>query len=428
MNPPSKPSAPQPGPETQRGPVEQPGPETQHGPETQRRPDAQHGPEDLNAPDTQHRQDAQSLPDPQGVPDPTLPLRGTSGKTAPKRLVKPAEPAHLPKLTPRRKPKQGPAGKPPELHRGGTAPDRSEGVSDPAATGTVDPPRSPRSGRAAIPVRLIRRVAVSAATAGTVWFTALTVSADNESAAASLQGALDPTGSLLAPAAMVWWLWLPIVAGWLAYAVYQWLPRQRTNSRHDWFGWLVLAAELVAFGWLLAVSAGTAAGLLAVAVAQVALGLLCIHRSNSIPPATRTEGWVTDVPLGLFFAAGIFSLTTSAAHLLTSTNADLAGWGGVAWALIGLVTVTMGVIVVCMTDRGHLAVAVAAAWGLSCVAVERLTGTPGSMVIGAAAAGSAFLVLLSAGSRRHQVDHERRWNERHPQQEQEAEPPAEEEA
>lgn len=266
-----------------------------------------------------------------------------------------------------------------------------------------------------MPIGLIRRIAVSAATVAVVACAVTVVATTNAGtgmAALDPQAVLGPAGSLVAPAAMTWWLWLPIIAGWLAYALYQWLPQQRTNPRQDWIGWLVLAAEILALCWLLAAASAAAAGMLAVAAVQTALGLYCLHRINVSPAAYRAEGFLADVPLGMFLVAGVFSLTTSLAFVLTRSDADLAGWGGDPWAVIALVSVTVGVNIICMTDRGHLSVALAAVWALACVAGERLAGAPESTVIGAAAAASAFLVLVSAGSRRHQVDHERRRNER----------------
>ena len=228
----------------------------------------------------------------------------------------------------------------------------------------------------------------------------------------SAGGVVGSAGSLLAPAASVWWMWLPVTAAWLGYALYQWLPRQRQNPRHERFGWLVLASQVLAFAWLLAVSGETAGALLAVAAAQVAVGLVAVHSMNIHPPASGTEGILADAPLGVSLAAGVLSLVAVLAFILTRAEADLAGWGGTVWALIGLITVLVGITMICMTDRGHLSLALAMVWGLSCIAFERLTGAPDSISIGVGAAVAAFLVLVSAGSRRHQVDHERRRAER----------------
>lgn len=409
MIPPSTPSAPQRGQENQHVP------EDGDSPETVLNSVAPFGPENGAAAEKPVRKQVVKPALPEFRPKP--PSR--SSRSLP-RLTP------LPWLTPLRSLQQLAAQRRPAPHRRDSEPS----AAFPAEGGhsAAEPVKDPLPGaRTEVPAGLIRRTAVTAATAAAVGCTLFAVfagsglqgiglavagPADNTMAGFSPQAVLGPAGSLLAPAAVLWWIWLPIVAGWLAYAVYQWLPQQRVNPRQNWFGWFVLAAEIAALGWLLSVSAGTAAGVLTVAAAQTALGLLGVHRSNADPAATTAEGLLTDVPFGLFLAAGIFSLATSLGFILTTSNADLAGWGGAAWALIGLVTVALGVTVVCMTDRGHLALALAAVWGLACVAVERLTGVPESIGVGAAAAGSAFLVLVSAGSRRHQIDHERRRIER----------------
>ena len=298
----------------------------------------------------------------------------------------------------------------------GASADGGPGTSaDRKVAGRPDAPGPRRVVPASVPIGLIRRTAVSAATAVVVACTVYMIATrDTGTGLAALdpQAVLGSAGSLIAPAAMMWWLWLPIAAGWLAYALYQWLPQQRENPRQDWVGWLVLASEIMALCWLVAAQSGAAAGMLTVGAVQTALSLYWLHRSNVSPAATRAQGFTADVPLGMFLVTGVFSLTTSLAFLLTRSDADLAGWGADAWAVIALVSVTVGINIVCMTDRGHLAVALAAVWALACVAGERLAGAPESTVIGAAAAAAAFLVLVSAGSRRHQVDHERRRNER----------------
>lgn len=285
-----------------------------------------------------------------------------------------------------------------------------------------------------IPYDLIRRIAVTGAAAGAAVTTALLARTDESTgggitftgeklAGAEPQAVLGAAGSLLAPAAAVWWLWVPIAAGWLGYALYQWLPRQRANPRHRRLGWFILAFQILAFAWLLAVSSGSAGFLLAVASAQIIAGLFAVRSMNRHPVASRMEGLLTDVPQGFSLAAGVFSFTAALSFILTAEGTDLAGWGGNVWALVGLITVTVGTVAICMTDRGHLSVALASVWALCCVAFERLTGAPDSTVVGAAAAAAAFLVLVSAGSRRHQVDHERRREERHNERRRQADAP-----
>ena len=66
--------------------------------------------------------------------------------------------------------------------------------------------------------------------------------------------------------------------------------------------------------------------------------------------------------------------------------------------------------VICSTDRGRLAVAAATSWGLLWIAVERVLGQPVALSVAFVAALAIFLLLITAGSRRHRVDHAyRRW-------------------
>jgi hypothetical protein len=433
MIPPSKPTGPQ------RGPGNQHAPETPREPKTPRDPKNQREPE------------RQSFPDLQDGPDPAPPRQTSRVGSVRKRVVKPSAPEYRPNppsSTASSSKTASPSLSKPASRLGGPSPVRAslsapevqshsasaplrQGKNDggPGASadggpgtsadrkvaGRPDAPGPRRVVPASVPIGLIRRTAVSAATAVVVACTVYMIATrDTGTGLAALdpQAVLGSAGSLIAPAAMMWWLWLPIAAGWLAYALYQWLPQQRENPRQDWVGWLVLASEIMALCWLVAAQSGAAAGMLTVGAVQTALSLYWLHRSNVSPAATRAQGFTADVPLGMFLVTGVFSLTTSLAFLLTRSDADLAGWGADAWAVIALVSVTVGINIVCMTDRGHLAVALAAVWALACVAGERLAGAPESTVIGAAAAAAAFLVLLSAGSRRHQVDHERRRNER----------------
>ena len=278
------------------------------------------------------------------------------------------------------------------------------------AAGTHGPDTA--AGAHGVPLDLIRRIAVSTAAASAAVIAALLASADGAFVDRSSGALLGSSASLLAPAAPLWWMWLPVMAAWLGYALYQWLPRQRQNQRQERFGWLVLGSQVLAFAWLLAVSAGNAGILLTVAAAQIAVGLVAVHSMNLHPPSFRLEGILADAPLRVSLAAGVMSLVAVLALILTEAEADVAGWGGTVWAVVGLITVTVGTNLVCMTDRGHLSLALAVVWGLSCIAFERLTAAPDSISIGAAAAVAAFLVLVSAGSRRHQVDHERRRSER----------------
>lgn len=225
-------------------------------------------------------------------------------------------------------------------------------------------------------------------------------------------GFLDQSSSFLAAVPAVWAAWLPVFAGALAYTVYQWLPAQRLNPRHEWAGWAATTAVVLGTLWLWAATEGHPAAATWIAVIQVLAGLAVVHRINGWPPATRAEHLITDVPAGAFLGVSVLALLASLGGWLVQSGADVGGWGGEAWTLVALVSVVVGVTTICMTDRGHLSVALTVVWGLGWIGMARLFEDPAAVWPAVGAFVAAFLIIVSASSRRQQVDHARRLADR----------------
>ncbi|OLT13624.1 hypothetical protein BJF78_21485 [Pseudonocardia sp. CNS-139] len=60
----------------------------------------------------------------------------------------------------------------------------------------------------------------------------------------------------LLPAGWAFAVWVPIYAGFLAYAVYQLLPQQRGREVHRETGWWLVASAVFNAGWVLAFGSG----------------------------------------------------------------------------------------------------------------------------------------------------------------------------
>ncbi|MBD7996283.1 hypothetical protein H9639_13345 [Arthrobacter sp. Sa2CUA1] len=210
----------------------------------------------------------------------------------------------------------------------------------------------------------------------------------------------------------MWAAWLPVFAGSLAYTVYQWLPAQRFNPRHGWTGWAAIAAVVLGTLWLWAATENSPAAATVIAMVQVTTGVAVIHTMNGWPASTRTEHLITDIPAGAFLGISVLALLTSLGGWLAQAGTNLGGWGEEAWTLIALVSVVVGVTTVCMTDRGHLSVALTVVWGLSCIGIARLLESPSAVWPAVGAFAAAFLIIVSASSRRHQEDHTRRLADR----------------
>lgn len=218
-------------------------------------------------------------------------------------------------------------------------------------------------------------------------------------------GVLAPDATLLAPATPASLILLLIYAGLAGYTVHQWLPSQRRSLRHRRLGWTVIAAILLNLAWVLAAQQSLLILSLLILGALLGVLLFALYWLNRYQSATRLEGALVDVPLGLFLGWAILAFPAYTAAVFHALELDWFGLGALTWALIGLAAVTAAGCVICMTDRGRIAVSLAMVWELGWILLERLIGTPASIPVVSAAGLAAFLLLISAGSRRHRVDH-----------------------
>lgn len=223
---------------------------------------------------------------------------------------------------------------------------------------------------------------------------------------------LDPAASLLGMYVWIWLAWIPVLAGAAGYAVCQWLPSQRANPRQAWTGPLSAGAAVVTALWLWAAQSGNPAAAFWLAALGVGVGLAGIHLSNTRPAGSRSEVMTADLPSAVFLGTSTAALFAGLGSWLTDMDTDVAGWGPEPWALIALVAAVIGITTICMTDRGHLAVALTAVASLTAMGFARLFTEQLSMPVAAGAFVGGFLILVSAGSRRHQVDHAQRRRER----------------
>ncbi|MHA7287588.1 tryptophan-rich sensory protein [Arthrobacter sp. MDT3-44] len=223
-------------------------------------------------------------------------------------------------------------------------------------------------------------------------------------------GLFAPDATLLAPSSSAFSIWSVIYAGLMAYTTFQWLPSQRMSERQRRLGWAVAASMLLNLAWILSAQANRLAlSLLVILLLLVAL-VSAVRTLNDHPTETRLEGALVDTPIGLYLGWVLVAAAANAAAFLTDRNTDLFGWKGSTWAILGILAVLLTAAVICSTDRGRLSVAAAASWGLLWIAVERVLGEPFAVDIAFAAVAAIFLLLITAGSRRHRVDHAyRRW-------------------
>ncbi len=216
-------------------------------------------------------------------------------------------------------------------------------------------------------------------------------------------GALSAEATLVAPDGPAFSIWSLIYLGLVAYAVWQALPRYRSDPRQRAVGWLAAASLVLNAVWILVAQAGAVvlsavivAGLLAVLVAIVG-------RLVAAPPATRAERVLVDGTFGLY--AGWVSVATIAnvAAALKDAGVTEGILGAQTWAVVMVaVAAAVGTYVASVTN-GWFGYGAALAWGLAWIAAGRASGPDADPIVVVAAGLSAGLVVaatLLARSRR----------------------------
>jgi len=209
-------------------------------------------------------------------------------------------------------------------------------------------------------------------------------------------GALDADSSYLAPARPAFMIWTAIYVGLLAYTVWQALPRQRASERQRVLGWLIAGTMVLNGLWLVVAQFGSLAlTVLAIIVLLAMLGVT-FHRTV-VEPA---DGWadrllvdgVTGLHLGWVTLATVANVT---AWLTTIGSPD---WEAAAdlWGIVVLVAVAVIGLGIEAASGWRIAPALALAWGLTWLAVARLTGEPSSTAIGITAIVVAVVILGAA--------------------------------
>ena len=206
-------------------------------------------------------------------------------------------------------------------------------------------------------------------------------------------GALDADGSYLAPARPAFSIWTVIYVGLFAYTIWQALPRERGRERQRVLGWLIAGTMVLNGLWLVAAQFGSLPlTVLAIIVLLAMLGV-AFHRTVIDP----SEGWADRVLIdgvtGLHLGWVTLATVANVAAWLTAIGP--ADWEGAAdlWGIVVLIAVAIIGLSIGAASRWRLAPALALAWGLTWLAVARLTGEPESTPIGITALVVAVVIL-----------------------------------
>lgn len=210
-------------------------------------------------------------------------------------------------------------------------------------------------------------------------------------------GALSADATLIAPATTAFVIWTPIYVGLFVYTVWQFLPKNATTERVRSTGWLAAVSMVLNAAWLLVTQQGwiwvSVVVILALAVTLgVLIQRLCRERAGS-----TVEKIFVDGTFGLYLGWVAVAACANVTAAFVDGDVDLGSAGNqVAAVVVVLVAAALGVV---FTARfgGRWSVAAAMAWGLSWIAVGRLTDEPKSAATAIAAVVAAVIVLAAAG-------------------------------
>lgn len=221
-------------------------------------------------------------------------------------------------------------------------------------------------------------------------------------------GALAADATLIAPGGPAFGIWSVIYVGLLAYAVWQFLPGQRTDVRHRRVGYPVAASLVLNAAWILSIQFDMLWLSVPVIVVLLVVLVYAFGQCLEYPPKNVVDGIVTDGTVGLYLGWVIVATAANVTAALVAAGFD--GWGipPETWAVIVVAVAGLVGGALAVWDRGRIAPTLSLCWGLAWIAIARLTDAPGSTVTGVAAIIAVVAVLVATVTTRVAAELRRR--------------------
>lgn len=213
-------------------------------------------------------------------------------------------------------------------------------------------------------------------------------------------GALSAEATLIAPYGSAFSIWSVIYAGLLIYAVWQFLPKQRSHLRHRRMGYPVAASLLLNAAWILSIQVDLLPLSVAVILALLAVLLWILVIMHDLPPVSRADGIITDGSFGLYL--GWVSVATLANVAAWTVAEGFGGFGldPVYWGISAILAAVSVGVVIAVYGRGRIAPAVSLVWGICWIAVGRTMGEPQSTPLAiVAVAGAVIIAAVTVAAR-----------------------------
>ncbi|MDO5751921.1 TspO/MBR family protein [Arthrobacter sp.] len=187
-------------------------------------------------------------------------------------------------------------------------------------------------------------------------------------------GALAADATLIAPGGSAFSIWSVIYLGLMAYAVWQFLPAQKTAPRHRLLGYPATASLLLNAAWILSIQFDLLWLSVPIIIALLAvlarIFVLMLHNK----PLNTLDAVITDGTMGLYLGWVCVATAANIAAVLVASDFGGFGLNANAWAVVVLAVAAAVGIALAIYGRGRLSPTASLCWGLAWVAAARLNG------------------------------------------------------
>ncbi|MFQ4147670.1 tryptophan-rich sensory protein [Arthrobacter sp. LAPM80] len=217
-------------------------------------------------------------------------------------------------------------------------------------------------------------------------------------------GALAADATLIAPDGPAFSIWIVIYLGLVAYAVWQFLPAQRTASRHRLLGYPAAASLLLNAAWILSIQFDLLWLSIPIIIALLAVLARIFVLLQRHEPLNTLDAVITDGTMGLYLGWVCVATAANIAAVLVASGFAGFGLAANAWAVLVLAAAAAIGIALAIYGRGRLAPSTSLCWGLAWVAVARLGGdllsTPAAIT---AIVGAVLVLAVTVATRTRDV-------------------------
>ncbi len=206
-------------------------------------------------------------------------------------------------------------------------------------------------------------------------------------------GALAADATPIAPAVPAFGIWTPIYVGLIAYAIWQFLPTQKTDARQRRLGYPIAGSLLLNAAWILSVQFDQLWLSVPVIVLLLAVLVLAFRITLASRPKNLIETILADGTIGLYLGWVCVATAANVTAALVAAGFDGFGASADLWAVGVVVVAGLVGVLIAVAGRGRLTPALSLSWGLAWLAVARLTGSPLSTPAAVAALLSVAVIV-----------------------------------